>query len=95
MIILKSTLALFFVTFAVDDNYIIRMLSKPISYIISKLEHLLDTRHIMVINHHSLNSVMEVYNIICSFTAQVVDLVFIFVLAVQKCSNFLYWISIK
>ena len=79
---------------AVHHNNIVRMLPEPLSHIVCELQHLFDAGNIVIINHHSLYSVMEVRCLVCSLAAQIVQLVSVLVLGIKEGCDLLNRITI-
>ena len=76
-----------------DD--ILRVLGQPVSYIVGKLEHLLYAGHVVVIYHDPLHPVVEVGHVVCPLAAQVVQLVSVLVLGVQKGRHLLNRVPVQ
>ena len=62
-------------TFAVDHNNVVWVLGEPLSHAVRELQHLLETRHVVVVDHDALHAVVEVVRLVRPLAAEVVQLV--------------------
>ena len=62
-------------TFAVDHNNVVWVLGEPLPHAVRELQHLLETRHVVVVDHDALHAVVEVVRLVRPLAAEVVQLV--------------------
>ena len=62
-------------TFAVDHNNVVWVLGEPLTHAVRELQHLLEARHVVVVNQNSLDSPVEERRVVRLLATQIEHLV--------------------
>ena len=75
IVMVDGSFAALIPTFAMDHDDVVWVLGEPLPHAVRELQHLLETRHIVVVDHDALHAVVEVVRLVGPLAAQVVQLV--------------------
>ena len=77
-----------------DNNHIGGILAEPGAHRVGKLEHLLHTGHVVVVDQDPLDTLVEEGRVVGLLAAEVVDAVVVPVLGVQETRHLFYRVAI-